>query len=156
MRLAESASPRVRKLTPFSPPTNYSFCELALLRLGHRNVFVHVGNQVTVRAPDGSQCAPLVTGTFGGADFLHSLLGEAQDHMSEASISDLSKAVDGAKQKSRGASGGSPMQQLFGLLSGIPGGDSTNTSRDAEELSRGPSKDPANMDPKELYQNLVS
>ncbi|PWN43773.1 Het-C-domain-containing protein [Ceraceosorus guamensis] len=139
-------------LEDFSAHSN--FCELALQRLGHRNVFVHVGHNVVVRAPDGSQCPPLVTGTFGGADFLHSLLGEAQDHMSEASISDLSKAVDGAKQKSRGGGGGSPMQQLFGLLSGIPGGDSTNTSRDAEELSRGPSKDPANMDPKELYQNL--
>lgn len=28
------------------------------------------------------------------ADFMHSLLGEATDHISEASVSDLSKAMD--------------------------------------------------------------
>jgi hypothetical protein len=126
------------------------------VKLGHRQVFCHVGANVKVRAPDGSQCAPLVTGTFGGADFMHSMLGEAQDHMSEASISDLSKAVDGAKSKQRGGESGSggAMQTLFGLLSGIPGGGGSNTTRDAEELSRGPAKDPSQMNPQEVYDNL--
>ena len=40
---------------------------------------------------------PLVTGTFGGVDFLHSLLGEASDHLSETQISDLNEMVDDAQ-----------------------------------------------------------
>ncbi len=74
-------------------PAHSNWTELALHRLGHHNVFLHVGDNVKVRAPDGTQVAPIVTGTFGSADFIHSLLGEAQDHLSEASISDLNKAM---------------------------------------------------------------
>ena len=44
-------------------------------------MFVHVGDQVRVHAPNGKMVAPLVTGTFGSSDFIHSLLGEATDHI---------------------------------------------------------------------------
>jgi hypothetical protein len=40
-----------------------------------------MGDQVRIQAPNGKQVAPLVTGTFGGSDFIHSLLGEATDHI---------------------------------------------------------------------------
>ena len=53
--------------------------------MGHRNVFPHVGQNVKVHAPNGRSVFPLVTGTFGGADFIHSLMGEATDHLSEVS-----------------------------------------------------------------------
>lgn len=43
--------------------------------MGHSNVFVHVGDNVRIQAPNGRWVAPLVTGTFGSSDFLHSLLG---------------------------------------------------------------------------------
>jgi hypothetical protein len=43
--------------------------------MGHSNVFVHVGDHVRIQAPNGRWVAPLVTGTFGSSDFLHSLLG---------------------------------------------------------------------------------
>ncbi len=43
--------------------------------MGHSNVFVHVGDNVRVQAPNGRWVAPLVTGTFGSSDFLYSLLG---------------------------------------------------------------------------------
>ena len=53
-----------------------NWCELALRKMGHNEIFCHVGDRVSVNTPNGP-APPLVTGTFGGADFLHSLLGEA-------------------------------------------------------------------------------
>lgn len=56
-------------LEDFGAHTNYT--ELALRELGYRNVFPHTGpaTEVTVR---GHRVFPLVTGTFGVVDFLHS------------------------------------------------------------------------------------
>jgi hypothetical protein len=62
-------------------PAHSNFCELALVSLGYNEVFVHMGDQVRIQAPNGRMVAPLVTGTFGGSDFIHSLLGEATDHI---------------------------------------------------------------------------
>ena len=45
------------------------------MSMGHTEVFVHVGDQVRVQAPSRKWVAPLVTGTFGSSDFIHSLLG---------------------------------------------------------------------------------
>jgi hypothetical protein len=53
---------------------------LALRELGYHNVFPHVGTQTMINL-HGKQVFPLVTGTFGGVDFLHSVLGEATDHV---------------------------------------------------------------------------
>ncbi|KAN0064810.1 hypothetical protein ACQY0O_001867 [Thecaphora frezii] len=134
-------------------PAHSNWCELALRKLGYHSVFLHVGDNVTVQAPDGTRIAPLVTGTFGSADFIHSLLGEAQDHLSEASISDLNKAIDDARSKSTG-NNRSPLQDLLGSLTKIPGGGGESFTRDLEDISRGPAEDPSQMSPKELYKNL--
>jgi hypothetical protein len=73
-------------------PAHSNFCELALVSMGHRDVFLHVGDSSRIQAPGGKTVAPLVTGmyicvhfarhgadddpgTFGGSDFIHSLLG---------------------------------------------------------------------------------
>lgn len=37
--------------------------------MGHSEVFAHVGDSARVAAPTGEQVPPIVTGTFGGADF---------------------------------------------------------------------------------------
>lgn len=58
----------------------------ALISFGYTNVFPHIGQNVKVRAPNGRDVYPLVTGTFGGADFIHSLMGEATDHLSQVSF----------------------------------------------------------------------
>lgn len=58
---------------------------IALISFGYHNVFPHVGRNVKIRAPNGRDVPILVTGTFGGADFIHSLMGEATDHLSEVS-----------------------------------------------------------------------
>jgi hypothetical protein len=39
----------------------------------------------------------MVTGTFGGVDFIHSLLGEATDHISQTSLTDLNAAITDAQ-----------------------------------------------------------
>ena len=68
----------------FGAHTNY--CELALRELGYRDVFPHTGvaAEINVR---GHHIFPLVTGTFGAVDFLHSVLGEATDHFTQTEVS---------------------------------------------------------------------
>ena len=70
-------------LEDFGAHTNYT--ELALQELGFREVFAHVGTQTMVQL-HGKQVWPLVTGTFGGVDFLHSVLGEATDHITQTEV----------------------------------------------------------------------
>lgn len=53
----------------FSAHSN--FVELCLLRMGHP-VFCYVGSQVRVQAPNGDAVPPIITGTFGGVDLIHS------------------------------------------------------------------------------------
>ncbi|CAO1613950.1 unnamed protein product [Sympodiomycopsis kandeliae] len=136
-------------------PAHSNWCELALSKLGHRNVFLHVGDNCKIRAPDGTSVAPLVTGTFGGADFMHSMLGEASDHLSSASISDLAKGIDTAKQQQ---SQGNALSSLMSMIGKVPGGGGLggDVSRDAESLSRGPAQDPGTMDPKQIYSALFT
>lgn len=58
------------KALDFSAHSNYT--ELALIELGERDVFPHVGRDTEIRLQGArSSVYPLVTGTFGGVDFLH-------------------------------------------------------------------------------------
>jgi len=53
--------------------------ELALIEMGERDVFPHVGSNTKLRIEGVRQRVyPLVTGTFGGVDFLHSVTGEGE------------------------------------------------------------------------------
>ena len=58
---------------------------------------------VIINTPNGP-APPLVTGTFGSADFLHSLMGEATDKLSQASVTDLSKKMDDVRTKATSSS----------------------------------------------------
>lgn len=82
-------------------------------------MFPHVGTntQIEVR---GKRIWPLVTGTFGGTDFLHSLLGEATDKISQTSLTDLDSAVTEAEMKSLTDT----FSKLKTLLSIFPSGQS--------------------------------
>jgi len=51
---------------------------------------------VIINTPNGP-APPLVTGTFGSADFLHSLMGEATDRLSQASVAALSQKMDAVR-----------------------------------------------------------
>lgn len=134
-----------------------NWCELSLRRLGHSQVFCHVGEACLVDTPSG-RAPPLVTGVFGEADFLHSLLGEATDHISEASVSDLTKAMNTA----RSAPGSDPSgDALRSLLFQMPNTGGNDLSRELEGLSdirsrtaAGSGFDPAQMSPQELHSTL--
>lgn len=136
-----------------------NWCELSLRRLGYTDVFCHVGANTTIQTPAGP-APPLVTGTFGGSDFIHSLLGEATDHISEASVSDLAKAMDGARSSgSRGlGDSGSGADVLRSLLFKIPGSGGSDLSRELQDVddirSRAAGGQSAELSPQELHQIL--
>ncbi|TFK38110.1 heterokaryon incompatibility protein Het-C-domain-containing protein [Crucibulum laeve] len=143
-----------------------NFCELALVSLGHKEVFVHVGDNVRIQAPNGKWVAPIVTGSFGSSDFIHSLLGEASDHLSSASVTDLNKELENARSKQqseRSGPGGAPSDPgdvLRSLFFTLPGGSGSEMSRDMEAVDRiragtaTGGKRPEDMSPQELHAVL--
>jgi hypothetical protein len=58
-------------LEDFAAHSNYT--ELALRELGYNNVFPHVGSGTEIHVR-GKRIYPLTTGTFGGLDFVVSVL----------------------------------------------------------------------------------
>jgi hypothetical protein len=64
-----------------------NYIELALIELGERDVFPHTGRRTQLQI-EGVRNAvyPLVTGTFGGVDFLHSVVGEGKATSQVSSI----------------------------------------------------------------------
>ncbi|KAI0760246.1 heterokaryon incompatibility protein Het-C-domain-containing protein [Fomes fomentarius] len=143
-------------------PAHSNFCELALVSMGYHDIFVHVGDQVKVQATNGKWVAPLVTGTFGSSDFIHSLLGEATDHISQASVSDLNAELEKARAKSGNTrDGSSPDATLRSLLFKLPGGDNNEMEREMQNVERirasstqPGGKRPEDMSPQELHAVL--
>lgn len=102
----------------FSAHSNY--CELALRELGYHEVFPHCGTDAEINLR-GKRVYPIVTGTFGGVDFLHSVLGEANDHFTQSEVDQLDIALKNSeKSSSSGPSGSSSGTRGFG--SSIGGG----------------------------------
>ncbi|KAK9456750.1 heterokaryon incompatibility protein Het-C-domain-containing protein [Dipodascopsis uninucleata] len=97
-------------LEDFSAHSN--FIELTLRELGNRDVFPHVGSQTMINL-NGKQVYPLVTGTFGSLDFLHSMLGEAQDHLSQTEIEEVNTSISNGKNSKDSAS---ILKSLLGKL----------------------------------------
>lgn len=81
-------------LEDFSAHSNY--LELVLIRMGYTDVFPFVGSNTTIDL-NGQRVFPIVTGTFGGQDFIHSMVGGAQDSLSQMEIAKVQAALaDGA------------------------------------------------------------
>lgn len=90
---------------------------------------------------------PLVTGTFGAVDFLHSVLGEATDHFTQTEIDEMNVALITAEKSQAGGGGATGTRGLFGsgggtsdfcgLLSQIPGlgGGLAANARDLQQQS---------------------
>ncbi|KAH7334385.1 heterokaryon incompatibility protein Het-C-domain-containing protein [Rhizoctonia solani] len=132
-----------------------NWCELGLLKMGHSEVFCHVGDNVKVNSPNGP-VPPLITGTFGSADFMHSMLGEATDHLSEASVSDLSKKMSEMKNQDQSDS---PIAKLRAILGKIPsgGGDQQQGAMEQGDQIRAKAFDfnPDDVAPEEVQQRLL-
>ncbi|KAF1982968.1 Het-C-domain-containing protein [Aulographum hederae CBS 113979] len=131
-------------LEDFGAHTNYT--ELALRELGFNGVFPHTGTNTQINL-HGKHVFPLVTGTFGGVDFLHSVLGEATDHFTQADIEQseidemnaaLGQAAGGGGGGKRGSSSGTSnsggVNGLIDLLGKVPGTGSLCT--EAQQLQR--------------------
>jgi hypothetical protein len=97
-----------------------NWIELALIELGYTQVFPHVGSNTQISLQNGKRVWPMITGTFGGVDFIHSLLGELGDHISQTSVTDLNAAITEAEHQNS--------QELYDklkmLLSLVPSGQS--------------------------------
>lgn len=106
-------------LEDYSAHSNYT--ELALFELGEQGVFPHVGRRTAIRLPEtGATVYPIITGTFGGVDFLHSVMGEFSDKATQSEISELQGTFE---QSQSGANNTSLLQDLLnqvpdGLLGG--------------------------------------
>lgn len=97
-----------------------NYCELALIELGERDVFPHVGRGTKMRIRGARhEVYPCVTGTFGGVDFLHSVTGEVSDKLTQNEIEEL----EGTLQQSQ-SSDTSILRNLLDMIpSGLFGGD---------------------------------
>lgn len=113
-------------LEDFGAHTNYT--ELALREMGYKGVFPHTGTATEIELR-GRRVFPLVTGTFGAVDFLHSVLGEATDHFAQTEVEQMDLALkdaqaqsnpSGVKQRGFGQSG--QLSTMTSLLSQVPGG----------------------------------
>lgn len=102
-------------LEDFSAHSNYT--ELALIEMGERDVFPHVGRRTQVRLRGArNPVFPIVTGTFGGVDFLHSVTGEFDDKATQSEIQELEGTLQNAQQQ------GNNQSVLQDILSKIPDG----------------------------------
>ncbi|EKM61451.1 uncharacterized protein PHACADRAFT_248072 [Phanerochaete carnosa HHB-10118-sp] len=130
-----------------------NWCEIALRKMGHERVFCHVGENVIISTPNGP-APPLVTGTFGSADFLHSLMGEATDHLSQASVVDLSKNLSNASQN------GGDSSLLRSLLEKLPIGgshdeDKVSQADEMQEQAKAYQFNPDNIMPPAVQDQLL-
>lgn len=102
-------------LEDFSAHSNYT--ELALIELGERGVFPHVGRQTQIQLRGARQAVyPIVTGTFGGVDFLHSVMGEFSDKATQSEIQELQGTIEQSQNTGQNTS------ILQDLLSKVPSG----------------------------------
>ncbi|PNY26532.1 Uncharacterized protein TCAP_03539 [Tolypocladium capitatum] len=100
-------------LEDFFAHSNYT--ELALIEMGERDVFPHCGRDARVQLEGAAgPVYPVVTGTFGGVDFLHSVVGEVSDRLTQNEIDELA----GTLKESQDAD----TSMLRDLLDMIPGG----------------------------------
>jgi hypothetical protein len=104
-------------LEDYSAHSNYT--ELALIEMGERDIFPHVGRNTQIRVQGArQQVYPIVTGTFGGVDFLHSVMGELDDKATQSEIQELEGVIDNAQNQNT-----SLLKTLLNALpSGILGG----------------------------------
>ena len=98
--------------------------------MGERDVFPMVGRNTKIRIPGArGSVYPLVTGTFGGVDFLHSVTGEVSDKMIQSEIQDLENTLQENSRKDT--------SMLRDLLDKIPsslfGGDDKKAKLDELE-----------------------
>ncbi|KAI5302665.1 hypothetical protein KEM55_000953, partial [Ascosphaera atra] len=80
-------------LEDYAAHSNYT--ELALIEMGEEDVFPMVGSNTMIELPGAEHPVyPVVTGTFGGTDFLHSVMGELNDKATQSELQSLELAIE--------------------------------------------------------------
>lgn len=89
--------------------------------MGERDVFPHVGRDTQLRLQGARhEVYPIVTGTFGGVDFLHSVAGEVSDKLTQNEI----EALEGTLQNTKNTDTSLLQNLIDKIPDGIFGGDS--------------------------------
>jgi hypothetical protein len=99
--------------------------------MGERSIFPHVGRRTQLQVRGArSEIWPLITGTFGGVDFLHSVMGELSDKATQSEVSELEGSISAAEANRQSAS------VIKDLLDKIPPGllGGNNESAKVDEL----------------------
>ncbi|KAI5288826.1 hypothetical protein KEM54_004815 [Ascosphaera aggregata] len=127
-------------LEDFSAHSNY--IELALREMGYLNVFPYTGISSAIML-QGKKVFPLVTGSFGGVDFFHSVIGEVNDHVAQTQTEEIGaytcelEDLDNALGHAQETTNSHPvLGALTSLLNKIPGGQSRELIDEAKHLQR--------------------
>lgn len=120
-------------LEDFSAHSNY--CELVLIDMGYNEVFPFVGEQTKIQI-NNKTLFPIVTGSFGALDFVHSLMGGAQDSLSQMEIKDIQSSLEESmNQTNEDKDIVGRLNRYFDLLPfDISEKTSTNISKEMHEL----------------------
>lgn len=113
-------------LEDFFAHSNY--IELALIEMGEHSIFPHVGRDVRVplQGARSGDVYPVVTGTFGEVDFLHSVAGEVSDKLKQNEMQELEQYLQNGKNQDT-----SLLRKLLGMIpSSLFGGESQEQKMD--------------------------
>lgn len=134
-------------LEDYAAHSNYT--ELTLIELGERDIFPHVGRRTQIELHGARDLVyPIVTGTFGGVDFFHSVIGEFSDKTAQSEIQSLEGVMEDSQNE------GSSQSFLQDLLDKIPSGvfgDSDNSGKmnEFQSNSQEAKKKNENVSPRE-------
>ncbi|KAK4229126.1 heterokaryon incompatibility protein Het-C-domain-containing protein [Podospora fimiseda] len=131
-------------LEDFFAHSNYT--ELALIELGERNVFPHVGRKTKLNIPGSDEKVyPIVTGTFGGVDFLHSVTGEVSDKLVQSEIEDLEGTLKASQRNDTSA-----LRDLLDMIpDGLIGGDKKGKADEIQQNAQAAQMEQMSISPKD-------
>ncbi|KAJ9316494.1 hypothetical protein DTO271D3_3299 [Paecilomyces variotii] len=133
-------------LEDYAAHSNYT--ELSLIELGERDVFPHVGRRTQVELQGAHHPVyPIVTGTFGGVDFLHSVMGEFSDRAAQSELQELEGAISDSQNE--GPSGSILQALLDKIPEGIIGGGHEDKMNDFKSKSDEAKINNENISPRE-------
>jgi len=133
-------------LEDYSAHSNY--VELALIEMGEEDIFPHVGRNARFEVQDArKEVYPIVTGTFGGVDFLHSVCGEITDKATQSELQEL----EGTMANAQRSENKSKIKELLAKLPpGIFGGkDEASKADELEDNANAAAMGNVRITPKE-------
>ncbi|OJD22728.1 hypothetical protein ACJ73_05920 [Blastomyces percursus] len=99
-----------------------NYTELSLIELGETDIFPHVGRNTMIELRGArNPVYPIVTGTFGGVDFLHSVMGEISDKATQSEIQNLEGLIE--ESENQKPQEGFLQALLYKIPDGLFGGD---------------------------------